>query len=195
MHPTSPDVNQSGLHEEKLEPAHQTRRSSISNGSSSLALDCLDEEEDKSSEPNSTRTTSSAHNHPLIADEGLSKAPSVRNLVKQFSRESSKLKRSSTFSSTRTYHEDCSGKGVIPRMNSIGGSFEVPFYLSTWVTRDMVSVYSSSSSCRSSVASNDDSSLTLGGACQTDGSLSRDSAVGDRTHTEHSRNVRITPRD
>lgn len=168
--------------------------------SSSLqALDALDEAEPNqriNDNRNQQQSRLDRQSSAIFIDETLSKAPSVRNLVQQFSRDGSKLKRSSTFSSTRTYHEDCVGKGVVPRLKTMGSAaFEVPFVLGTWtLSRDseLVRSSSSSSSSSSSVASLhdfDDTSLNtshLHGACE-----SVDPSSFTRATAGQSPNVRI----
>ncbi|KAI1291989.1 hypothetical protein HDE_07474 [Halotydeus destructor] len=81
-------------------------------------------------------------------------SPSVRSLIQKFS-EGSNLRRSSTFSSTRSIHDDCHGKGILPKMKPVCGnkSFEVPYTLTTWD-------YRHSYPSTTSVASDDECFLT-----------------------------------
>lgn len=134
-------------------------------------------------QPDSASASSSSHNEIEIEaevddeeedddndEEGCDEADeltssSVRRLVQKFSAKAGKLKRSSTFSSTGTYHENCHGKGILPKMNSkLGSSFEVPFVLTTWSARGSSS---SSAGCGSSSSSSTASSSTCSAASCT----------------------------
>lgn len=78
--------------------------------------------------------------------------PSVRKLVRRFSRKESGLERRSTFTSSSSIHDEGRGSGIRVQLRSPGSHrFEVPFVLTTWNKRNRrrtqsCSYYSSSSS-------------------------------------------------
>lgn len=63
-------------------------------------------------------------------------SPSVRLLVRRFSRKEGQVQRRNTFRSTNSIYDECNGKGVIPRTFASPGGLEVPFILTTWTSRN-----------------------------------------------------------
>lgn len=68
--------------------------------------------------------------------ESMCSSPSVRLLVRRFSRKEGQVQRRNTFRSTNSIYDECNGKGVIPRTFASPGGHEVPFVLTTWTSRD-----------------------------------------------------------
>lgn len=129
-----------GNHQEESLPTRPSSTStaasptSFSSAAASLVEQRIEEEREKEQTERQVLGDDDLEDDDEEADEPdlLGSVQSVRQLVQKFS-SGSKLKRSSTFSSTRTCHENCHGKGIVPKMNnSPMRSFEVPFTLGTW---------------------------------------------------------------
>lgn len=93
----------------------------------------------------------------------MSSSPSVRLLVRRFSRKDSQVHRRNTFRSTNSIYEECNGKGVTPRTFGSPGGIEVPFTLTTWSARNRGNSHSrdSCSSISVSFDSDDNDSVMM----------------------------------
>lgn len=93
--------------------------------------------------------------------------PSVRKLVRRFSRKESGLERRSTFtSSSNSIHDEGRGSGIRVPLKQSGHRFEVPFVLTTWNKRNRRRTTSCTFSSASSSSSSDyehNSCIELGG--------------------------------
>lgn len=93
--------------------------------------------------------------------------PSVRKLVRRFSRKENGLERRSTFTSSSSIHDEGRGSGIRVHLRSPGiHRFEVPFVLTTWNKRNRRRTQSCSFSSSSSSSSDFEhySCFELGGS-------------------------------
>ena len=131
--------------------------------SGSLAESYLSQKDSGQGDERDSTTAVDDEDETDDAEERGGVSPSVRKLVRRFSRKevaAGLTKRSCTYASCSSLHEDCDGKGVIPKLHR-DGSPEVAFELTTWSRRDgrTDSISSLYSNCDSDAGSRACSSL------------------------------------